>query len=126
MDRKYFWDFVGGSLGPHGIVPPPAANVFVKLIVHVPVFQIVNLINGMLTIVLEWPLIATLSRHKLYRSHWLRVGFYVWAALVASFVYQTVMGTIFYLITTLAYTNSLRLGEEFVPTSKSTLPSNKL
>lgn len=20
MDRKYFWDFVGGSLGPHGIV----------------------------------------------------------------------------------------------------------
>ncbi|KAG0658919.1 hypothetical protein C6P46_005539 [Rhodotorula mucilaginosa] len=126
MDRKYFWDFVGGSLGPHGIVPPPAANVFVQLIVDVPVFQIVNLVNGLLTIALEWPPIPKIKDLKLYRSYWLRIAFYVWAALVASFVYQTVMGTIFYLITTLAYVNSLRLGEQIVPTRKSVLLSNKL
>ncbi|KWU42869.1 hypothetical protein RHOSPDRAFT_35598 [Rhodotorula sp. JG-1b] len=126
VDRKYFWDFVGGSLGPDGIVPPPAANVFIKLIVDVPIFQIVNLVNGLLTIALEWPLSSTkMKERKLYRSHWLRIGIYVWAALVASFVYQTVMGTIFYLITTLAYANSLRLGEQIVPTCKNELPSNK-
>ncbi|GAA5977849.1 hypothetical protein JCM10908_005120 [Rhodotorula pacifica] len=122
--RKYFWDFVDGSLGPHGIVPPPAAIVFVKLIVDVPVFQILNLLNGLLTLVLEWPL-AYIKSWKLYRSHWIRIGFYIWAALVAAFVYQTVMGTIFYLVAVLAYANSLRLGEQIAPMRKRDLPTTK-
>ncbi|POY70942.1 hypothetical protein BMF94_6120 [Rhodotorula taiwanensis] len=105
--RKYFWDFVGGSLGPHGIEPPSGAAVFVKLIVDLPVFQIVNLVNGLLTLALEWPL-PHIKRYKLYGSHLLRIVLYFWSALVAAFVYQTVMGTIFYLVAVLAYARSWR------------------
>ncbi|GAA5864893.1 hypothetical protein JCM3774_004263 [Rhodotorula dairenensis] len=124
--RKYFWDFVDGDLGPHGIVPPPAANVFVALIVDLPVFQVVNLVNGLLTLALEWPL-PLIKRCKVYGSHWLRIGFYLWSALVAAFVYQTVMATIFYLISALAYANSLCYAarENSSPTLSNGAPSHK-
>jgi hypothetical protein len=41
-------------------------------------------VNGLLTIALEWPPIPKIKDLKLYRSYWLRIAFYVWAALVAS------------------------------------------
>ncbi|KNZ57895.1 hypothetical protein VP01_2045g1 [Puccinia sorghi] len=37
--RKYFWDFVGGKLGPAGIIPPGFAAPFINLIVTTPVIQ---------------------------------------------------------------------------------------
>lgn len=32
MDRKYFWDFVGGSLGPHGIVYVPMLGARLEIV----------------------------------------------------------------------------------------------
>lgn len=90
-------------------------------------------VNGLLTLALEWPL-PHIKRYKLYGSHLLRIVLYLWSALVAgaspfrldvaarsldlgsgtdtsvaaAFVYQTVMGTIFYLVAVLAYARSWR------------------
>ncbi|GAA6022447.1 hypothetical protein JCM8202_000915 [Rhodotorula sphaerocarpa] len=100
--RKYFWDFVGGTLGPHGLVPPSEAGLFVTLVVKLPLLQIVNLVNGLATLALEWPL-PFLKHTKLHGSTWLRLVFYGWSALLGAFVYQTVLGALFYLITLVAY-----------------------
>ncbi|KAL7339453.1 hypothetical protein BJY59DRAFT_651740 [Rhodotorula toruloides] len=80
--RKYFWDFVGGRLGPHGIVPPPQAALFEKIIVELPVLQIVNIVNGLVTFSLEWPL-PVVKKLKVYGSIKLRLGLYLWSAFVA-------------------------------------------
>ncbi|GAA5956210.1 hypothetical protein JCM21900_006838 [Sporobolomyces salmonicolor] len=108
--RKYFWSFVGGELGPEGLIPPPQAAFFVKTVVTLPLFQILILINGLLTLALEYPL-PQLRGTKLHRSLALRVGFYLFAALPSMFVYQTVDGGVFYLVTSVACLRALRAGE---------------
>ncbi|BGO93498.1 hypothetical protein NBRC10512_004721 [Rhodotorula toruloides] len=105
--RKYFWDFVGGRLGPHGIVPPPQAALFEKIIVELPVLQIVNIVNGLVTFSLEWPL-PVVKKLKVYGSIKLRLGLYLWSAFVAAVVYQTAFASLFYLTTLLAYARALR------------------
>ncbi|BGP33945.1 hypothetical protein JCM10296v2_005754 [Rhodotorula toruloides] len=105
--RKYFWDFVGGRLGPHGIVPPPQAEIFEKIIVELPVLQIVNIVNGLVALALEWPL-PVVKKLGIYGSIKLRLGLYVWSALVAAFVYQTAFASLFYLVTLLAYARALK------------------
>jgi len=37
--RKYFWDFLGGKLGPTGTIAPGFAAPFIQLIVTAPVIQ---------------------------------------------------------------------------------------
>jgi hypothetical protein len=54
--------------------PTPPADLVIALLQ----------VNGLLTIALEWPPIPKIKDLKLYRSYWLRIAFYVWAALVAS------------------------------------------
>ncbi|GAA5903327.1 hypothetical protein JCM6882_008136 [Rhodosporidiobolus microsporus] len=108
--RKFFWDFVGGKLGPEGLVPSPNVAFFVKVIVDAPVLQILNLLNGLFTLALEWPLMPLMGT-ALHRSHAVRLVFYLWSAFLAILVYQTVDGGVFYLITLLAYARSLSKGE---------------
>ncbi|PRQ71950.1 hypothetical protein AAT19DRAFT_10065 [Rhodotorula toruloides] len=105
--RKYFWDFVGGRLGPHGIVPPPQAALFEKIIVELPILQIVNIVNGLVTLALEWPL-PIVKKLDMYGSIKFRLGLYIWSALVAAFVYQTAFASLFYLATLLAYARALK------------------
>ncbi|BGP50110.1 hypothetical protein JCM10450v2_006021 [Rhodotorula kratochvilovae] len=129
--RKYFWDFVGATLGPTGLMraaldpPPPSAAFFVKIIVDIPLLQMINLLNALFTLVLEWPL-PPLKNLKLHQSIGLRVGLYLWSALAASFVYQTAFPALFYLITALAYARSLAKGESLVPPAVSTPSSGKV
>ncbi|GAA5842051.1 hypothetical protein JCM11251_001998 [Rhodosporidiobolus azoricus] len=104
--RKFFWDFVGGTLGPDGLLPAPRAALFIKVIVDVPVVQIVNLLNGLFTLALEWP-VKPLVGTAFHRSHGFRLMFYLWSSVLAILVYQTVDGAVFYLITLLAYARSL-------------------
>ncbi|GAA5935039.1 hypothetical protein JCM1841_000102 [Sporobolomyces salmonicolor] len=66
--------------------------------------------NGLLTLALEYPL-PQLRGTTLHGSLALRVGFYLFAALPSMFVYQTVDGGVFYLVTSLAYLRALRAGE---------------
>ncbi|BGP26336.1 hypothetical protein JCM10295v2_005284 [Rhodotorula toruloides] len=111
--RKFFWDFVGGRLGPHGIVPPPQAALFEKLIVKFPVLQCVNIVNGLVTLALEWPL-PVVKKLDMYGSINVRLGLYLWSAFVAAFVYQTAFASLFYLVTLLAYARALKFGESIL------------
>ncbi|GAA5910518.1 hypothetical protein JCM5296_003685 [Sporobolomyces johnsonii] len=115
--RKYFWSFVGGDLGPEGLIPPPQAAFFITTIVDFPLFQILVVINGLFTLALEFPL-PQLSGTKPHGSLALRVGFYLFAALPSMFVYQTVDGGVFYLVTSLVYLRALRAGETLCKVEK--------
>ncbi|BGP18315.1 hypothetical protein JCM10213_008488 [Rhodosporidiobolus nylandii] len=103
--RKFFWDFVGGQLGPEALIPPPSATLFEKVIVAAPVLQILSILNGLFTLALEWP-VQPLAGTFLHKSHLFRLVFYLWTALLAMLIYQTIDGGVFYLITVLAYARS--------------------
>ncbi|GAA5944610.1 hypothetical protein JCM3775_005850 [Rhodotorula graminis] len=108
--RKFFWDFVGASLGPGGLVPPPSAAIFVKIIVDFPVLQVINLVNALVTLGLEWPL-PPVARLKIHGSMSFRVALYIWCTGAASFVYQTAFPALFYLVAAMAYGRALAKGE---------------
>ncbi|KAH9473964.1 hypothetical protein Pst134EA_001019 [Puccinia striiformis f. sp. tritici] len=106
--RKYFWDFVGGKLGPVGIIPPGSAAPFIQFIVTVPAVQGACLICGLFTVLFEWPL---LPETFLYRSLAFKTVFYCISALLAALVYQTADATVIYVVAILAYTVALTKGE---------------
>jgi len=108
--RKFFWDMVGGVLGPHGLIPPASSSIFIKITVDFPLLQIINLINGLMTMALEWPL-PFLAGSVLHRSFVFRIAFYFYCSFFAIMVYQTVDSAIFYLITAWAYLRAMQLGE---------------
>ncbi|ORY73840.1 hypothetical protein BCR35DRAFT_333553 [Leucosporidium creatinivorum] len=108
--RKFFWDMLGGTVGPAGLVPPPSAKFFIMTIVDAPIFQIINIANGVLTLALEWPLpfIVGTAMHR-----WLmaRAVFYFWSAFFAMFPYQTIDAGVFYLITSIVFARAAQIGE---------------
>jgi len=108
--RKFFFDMVGGVLGPAGLIPPKSADPFVSLIVNVPVFQIINIINGLFTIMLDYP-VPFLQTTSIYRSLVFRIAFYVYCSFFALMVYQTVDAGVFYLITAGVLTTAVNRGE---------------
>ncbi|GAA5983489.1 hypothetical protein JCM11641_005826 [Rhodosporidiobolus odoratus] len=103
--RKFFWDFVGGTLGPTGLIPPPSAAFLEKVIVDAPILQILNILNGLFTLTFEWS-VKPFPGTALHSSHAFRLVFYLWCAFLAILVYQTVDGGVFYLVTLFAYARS--------------------
>ncbi|KAI5478896.1 hypothetical protein MNV49_004530 [Pseudohyphozyma bogoriensis] len=110
MYRKFFWDIVGGTLGPAGIIPGPNSAIFVKLIVTIPLIQILNIVNGVLTLGLEWPL-PFVKGTAVHRSFALRGFFYVWCGFIAMLPYQTIDAGLFYAITAAVYATAISKGE---------------
>ncbi|KAG0146968.1 hypothetical protein CROQUDRAFT_656771 [Cronartium quercuum f. sp. fusiforme G11] len=106
--RKFLWDFVGGELGPVGIIPSPSSAIFVNNIVKLPIIQSVCILNGLLTIAFEWPLFPG---SFVYRSLTFKSLFYLQAALISGLVYQCADAAVFYIIAILAYTAALGNGE---------------
>ncbi|KAH8918999.1 glycoside hydrolase family 26 protein [Atractiella rhizophila] len=94
--RKFFWDMIGGVLGPVGLIPPSSSDIFVKLTVDFPLFQIFNLLNGLFTLALEYS-VPFLENSALNRSHVFKSIFYFWCSFWAILVYQTVDASLFYL-----------------------------
>lgn len=57
--RKFFWDMIGGTLGPHGLMyvplhsfetltrysPGPNSSLLVSIIVDMPILQVVNIVR---------------------------------------------------------------------------------
>ncbi|OAV87000.1 hypothetical protein PTTG_10067, partial [Puccinia triticina 1-1 BBBD Race 1] len=78
--RKYLWDFVGGKLGPVGIIPPGFAAPFIQLIVKLPAIQGACAICGLLTVLFEWPVFPGTF---LYRSLAFKVVFYSLSGVLA-------------------------------------------
>ncbi|EGG12560.1 uncharacterized protein MELLADRAFT_86708 [Melampsora larici-populina 98AG31] len=98
--RKFLWDFIDGRLGPVGIIPPPEAAPFISLIVKTPVLQFACIVNGLLTILIDWPI---LPNSFLYRSLVFKSVFFLQAGIIAGLLYQTADASVLYGITILAY-----------------------
>jgi hypothetical protein len=108
--RKFFWDMIGGTLGPHGIIPPKSESFFIMIIVTLPIVQILNIFNGLATIALEYPA-PLIEGTSIHRSLTFRAVFYFWCAFIAALPYQSVDSALYYLITSIVFAIAQYQGE---------------
>jgi len=112
--RKFFWDFVGGTLrDPGGLQPSPNAAVFITLIVKSPIVQIFTVLMGVSILALECPL-PHIQDTRIHRSIALRIIMLLFQASLAILVYQGTNGALWSLIAAGGYVRSLILGEKMV------------
>jgi len=110
--RKFFWDFVGGTLrDPGGIQAPSRDAFFIMFIVKAPVIQVVSIVLAGLIIALELP-VPYLKGTKLHRTIALRVPLLLVQAFFAVLFYQGTNGAIWSLIAAGCYARAVMLGEE--------------
>jgi len=56
--RKFFWDFIGGTLrDPGGLQPAPGAAIFITLIVKAPIIPIINAVVALFLLAVQFPLL---------------------------------------------------------------------
>jgi len=106
--RKFFWDFVAGTLqpgptnsnglpcadaNPCGIVPAKGDQIFISLIVNAPIIQIIALVFGITHLFLE--LTPQIRHMSIYRSFPLRIVTYTLQAFFAVLFYQGTNGAIY-------------------------------
>jgi hypothetical protein len=110
--RKFFWDFVGGTLrDPGGLQPSPQAAVFIMVIVKVPIVQIISMIIGFWLVALEFPL-PQLRQTRIHRSFVVRIVSLIAQAFFAVLFYQGTNGALWSLIAAGCYTRAQLLGEK--------------
>jgi len=110
--RKFFWDFVGGTLrDPGGIQAPSRDAFFITLIVKAPVIQVISIALAGFIIALEFP-VPYLKGTKLHRIIALRIPLLLAQALFAVLFYQGTNGAIWSFIAAGCYTRAVMLGEE--------------
>jgi len=117
--RKFFWDFIGGTLqNPGGIQPSPKVAVFIAIIVDLPSVQILTMILAAIILCFELPLppIKTLS---LYRSLVLRIVLLIFQASLAILFYQGTNAAIWSLISAICYGRAVALGERIQEAKES-------
>ncbi|KAG6903057.1 hypothetical protein C0995_006244 [Termitomyces sp. Mi166 len=109
--RKFFWDFIGGTLrDPGGIQPGPNAAIFITIIVKAPIIQILSMVLGMFIVALEFPL-PPLKKFAIHRSIVLRIVLLSFQAFLAILFYQGTNAAIWSLIAALCYTRAQVIGE---------------
>ncbi|WVW87054.1 hypothetical protein I302_109111 [Kwoniella bestiolae CBS 10118] len=108
--RKFFWDMVGGTLGPAGLVPGKNTQPLVNLVVLFPLLQTFTMVLGLFALALEMPL-PILVNTAVHRSILLRIIIYFMAGSVGIMVYQTVDCAIYFIITSAVYAVALLKGE---------------
>jgi len=109
--RKFFWDFVGGTLrDPGGMQASPNAAIFITLIVKAPVVQIFTMISGLFLIALEFPLPA-LKSFAIHRSLVLRIVALLMQAFLAILFYQGTNAAIWSVLAAICYGRAIALGE---------------
>ncbi|TRM69494.1 hypothetical protein BD626DRAFT_390737 [Schizophyllum amplum] len=110
--RKFFWDFVEGTVrDPGGIQPSQSAMIFVQIIVRAPVIQILVMVLGFMMIALETPL-PILKSMAIYRSLVLRVVLLLFQATLTIMLYQGTNAAIYSLVAAGCYGRAIALGEE--------------
>ncbi|WWC65999.1 uncharacterized protein I303_108621 [Kwoniella dejecticola CBS 10117] len=108
--RKFFWDMIGGTLGPAGLIPEKNTQPLVNLVVNIPLLQIFTLLLSIFTLVLELPLPFVVGT-AVHRSIILRVVLYFITGFIGVMVYQTVDCAIYYVITSGVYAVAMSKGE---------------
>jgi len=110
--RKFFWDFIGGTLvDPGGILPPAKDAVFIDIIVKLPIIQICAIVMGILLVALDYPA-PFLKTTALHRSIALRIPLLLIQAALAALFYQGTNGAIWSLLALLGYIRAVALGEK--------------
>jgi len=105
--RKFFWDFVGGTLrDPGGLQAPPRAAFFVTVIVKIPLVQIMAMILGFVLLAVEWPL-PLLKRTSIYRSLVVRVMLLFFQTFLGVLYYQGTNAALWSLIAIFCYTRAI-------------------
>ncbi|KAF9263368.1 hypothetical protein L218DRAFT_959395 [Marasmius fiardii PR-910] len=109
--RKFFWDFVGGTLrDPGGLQPAPGAAVFITLIVKFPIIQIFAMIIGLMMIALEYPL-PQLKSLSVQRSFVLKIVLLLFQSFLTILYYQGTNSSLWSLIAAGCYARAVMLGE---------------
>jgi hypothetical protein len=110
--RKFFWDFVGGTLrDPGGIQPSPNAALFIAVIVQVPVVQIATMLLGMTILAIELP-VPVIKKYSFYRSLAIRIVLLLFQVFLTILFYQGTNAAIWSLIAAMCYGHAVMLGEE--------------
>ncbi|KAJ7187953.1 hypothetical protein C8R46DRAFT_877586 [Mycena filopes] len=110
--RKFFWDFIGGTLrDPGGLQPAPSAAIFITLIVKMPVIPILNAIVALFILAVENPL-PLFKSMSIHRSLVLRVVMLVFQAFLSILFYQGTNAAIWSLVAIIAYLRAIALGEK--------------
>jgi len=109
--RKFFWDFVGGTLrDPGGIQPSPNAAVFIAVIVRVPLVPIFTMLLGVIILAIEFPL-PVIKKFSFYRSLVVRIVLLVFQVFLTILFYQGTNAAIWSLIAAICYARAVMLGE---------------
>ncbi|KAJ6625890.1 hypothetical protein B0H10DRAFT_1782536 [Mycena sp. CBHHK59/15] len=110
--RKFFWDFVGGTLrDPGGLQPSQSAAIFITLIVKAPVIQIITILIATFMLALENPL-PLLKSLSIRRSLVFKVVILVFQAFFAVLFYQGTNAALYSIVAIIGYTRAILLGEK--------------
>jgi len=110
--RKFFWDFVGGTLrDPGGIQPSPKAAIFITLIVKFPIVQTLTMALAAIILCIELPL-PSIKKLSLHRSLVLRIILLTFQAFLTVLFYQGTNAALWSLISAICYGRGIALGEE--------------
>ncbi|KAL1680347.1 hypothetical protein EV122DRAFT_208109 [Schizophyllum commune] len=110
--RKFFWDFVNGTVrDPGGIQPANSDMIFIQLIVRAPIIPILAMVLGFMLIALETPL-PFLKSTAIYRSLVLRIVLLFFQAFLTIMFYQGTNAAIYSLIAAGCYGRAIAKGEE--------------
>lgn len=109
--RKFFWDFVNGTLrNPGGLQPAPQDAIFITLIVKAPVIPIFSMIIGFSIIAFEYP-VPWVRGTSIHRSFVVRIIALLVQAVLAILWYQGTNGAIWSLTAALCWGRAIMLGE---------------
>jgi len=109
--RKFFWDFVGGTLrDPGGLQAPASSAIFIAIIVKLPIIQVLTMLTASFTVALEFPL-PLLKGMAIHRSIVLRIVVLIMQAFLAIMFYQGTNGALWSLVAAGCYTRAQILGE---------------
>ncbi|TFL01465.1 hypothetical protein BDV98DRAFT_604749 [Pterulicium gracile] len=110
--RKFFWDFVNGTMrNPGGLQPAKQDAIFITLIVKAPVIPIIAMVLGLFILALEYP-IAPLKRLSIHRSFVLKVVLLLFQAFLTILFYQGTNAAIYATTAAIGYTRAITKGEQ--------------
>ncbi|EPT04492.1 hypothetical protein FOMPIDRAFT_1027764 [Fomitopsis schrenkii] len=109
--RKFFFDFIGGTLrAPGGLQPSNANAFFVTIVVKAPVVQLISILMGIGMVALEFPA-PQLKGTSIQRNFTVKIVLLLMQAFFAILFYQGVNGAAYSIIAALGYTRAIMLGE---------------
>jgi len=117
--RKVFWDFVGGNLrAPGGLQPTASIIPIAKVVVTIPLIQILAFVVGFGILTLE--MAPTFVKNMaIYRTWVPRIVFLLIQAVLTSLFYQGTNSAIWSVIAMFGYIQAQMKGEELAELKQS-------